>query len=62
MSKNKIEALLQLLADYDAFCNTSNDVTSKASAYSCELSEDELELVAAAAQVPPQKTNKPDNT
>ena len=61
MDKNNIDNLLQLLADYRSFCQQPNDSILNAHTYTCELSEEELEIVAAAAHVPQQPKIKSEN-
>ena len=55
-----IDALLQLFADYHSFCKQPQFNMEYPATDNCELSEEELAFVAAAAHVP-QPNNKKEN-
>ena len=55
--KNKMEQLLKLVADFDAFCAPTAE--SQTAFDGDELNAAELDLIAAVATIPPHTEQKP---
>lgn len=56
-----MDSLLRFVADYHAFCDPTDNAALKTDGCQDELSVEELEFVAAAAQNPPHGPD-PDRT
>lgn len=56
--KNKMEQLLKLVADFDAFCAPAAE--SQTAFDRDELNETELDFIAAAGTLPPHDTHTPE--
>lgn len=60
MERTNMDTLLRLLADYRSFCDQSQNCAAHSVTRDFELSENDLELVSAAAHVshPVNKNNE----
>lgn len=58
MKKHNMDELLRLLSDYHSFCRQDDDGIIDLRGYGCELNEDELDMIAAAAYMPERPDDK----